>query len=213
MFTGIIQTVGNVKSIENTEKDIAIIIKSKEITKKTAVGDSVAVNGVCLTVTSVADNLFSADVSHETLQKTTLGRLEKEDKVNLETALTLATPLGGHLVSGHVDGVGRLVEKKNDGKSTRYFFSAPKSLLKYVAIKGSITIEGVSLTVNNVDADGFDVSIIPHTEENTHFHTLMIDDQVNLEIDLIARYVERLLNIDKYEQPTINLDSLRARGF
>lgn len=213
MFTGIIQTVGNVKSIENTEKDIAIIIKSKEITKKTAVGDSVAVNGVCLTVTSVADNLFSADVSHETLQKTTLGRLEKEDKVNLETALTLATPLGGHLVSGHVDGVGRLVEKKKDGKSTRYFFSAPKSLLKYVAIKGSITIEGVSLTVNNVDADGFDVSIIPHTEENTHFHTLMIDDQVNLEIDLIARYVERLLNIDKDEQPTINLDSLRARGF
>lgn len=128
--------------------------------------------------------------------------------------MTLNTPLGGHLVSGHVDGVGRLLQKVEDGKSTRYYFSAPKALLKYIAIKGSITIEGISLTVNNVSDDGFDVSIIPHTEENTTFSDLVSNDEVNLEVDLIARYVERLLQFDSDTTPTVTtLDSLRERGF
>lgn len=215
MFTGIIQTVGKVKSIQHTGKDIEIIIKSKKASKKTEVGDSIAVNGVCLTVTSIDNNLFSADISHETLQKTTLDKLNKGDLVNLEKAMTLSTPLGGHLVSGHVDGIGRLTQKVPDGKSTRYYFSAPKSLLKYIAVKGSITIEGVSLTVNNIGAAGFDVSIIPHTEENTTFAEMVVNDEVNLEVDLIARYVERLLvaeNASGDVVSTLIVESLRERG-
>jgi riboflavin synthase len=156
-------------------------------------GDSIAVNGVCLTVTALDGERFSADVSRESLSVTTLGDLGIGDRVNLEQALTLATRLGGHLVSGHVDGVGELLAMEADARSTRVQFRAPDPLARYIAAKGSITIDGASLTVNRVDGAIFDVNIIPHTWGLTRFSVYRIGSRVNLEVDLVARYLERLV--------------------
>lgn len=215
MFTGIIQDLGTVNSVTTNGTDTTVVVQTDALNLSEAqLGDSIAVNGVCLTATQLDGTVFSADISHETLNKTTLHNLAVGQRVNLEKALTLATPLGGHLVSGHVDGVGQLTKKTPDGNSTRYHFSAPTELMRFIAPKGSITIQGISLTVNHVDdaTKGFDVAIIPHTEAMTNLGQLAIGDAVNLEIDLIARYVSRLLSAGETGSE-LTLDKIRDAGF
>lgn len=215
MFTGIIQDLGTIQAVKTSGTDTTITVATKHLGLADAnIGDSIAVNGVCLTATTIDGNTYTADISHETLQKTTLKNLSEGQTVNLEKALTLSTPLGGHLVSGHVDGVGKLTQKSSDGKSTRYYFTAPKALMKYIAPKGSITIQGISLTVNHIndDSNRFDVAIIPHTEEKTNLGKLAIGDEVNLEIDLVARYINRFL-IASNASEGLTLDSIRNAGF
>jgi riboflavin synthase len=157
------------------------------------VGDSIAVAGVCLTATRFDAGCFFVDVSNETLSKTTLGRLQVGSQVNLERALLAGGALGGHYVTGHVDGVGKVIDLRADGRSWRLSFSAPDHLMRYVAQKGSVTIEGTSLTVNEVSDAFFGVNLVPHTWEVTTLGALRVGDEVNIEIDIIARYVERLL--------------------
>lgn len=216
MFTGVIQDLGKVVSIVSSDTDTTVAINTETLKlNESQLGDSIAVNGVCLTATGFDDSVFYADISHETLKKTTLQYLVVGQRVNLEKALTLSTPLGGHLVSGHVDGVGKLVKKIPDGNSTRYHFSAPAQLMIFIAPKGSITISGISLTVNHIDNinNSFDVAIIPHTEAMTNLGELAIGDVVNLEIDLIARYVARLLSAGSQHSEALTLEKIRDAGF
>ena len=158
-----------------------------------AAGDSIAVNGACLTAVRLRAGSFAADVSRETLDNTTLGTLVEGSRVNLETALTLATPLGGHLVTGHVDGVGRLTGRREDGRSWRLEIEVPEALARYVARKGSICVDGISLTVNEVRGTRFGVNIVPHTMEATNLGERRTGDPVNIEVDIVARYLERLV--------------------
>jgi riboflavin synthase len=195
MFTGIIIATGKINSIAERGGDLELGLDTAGLDPaRLGLGDSVCVQGVCLTVTRKQDVGFFADVSRETMAKTSLGNLKVGSPVNLEPSLRAGDALGGHMVSGHVDGVGRLVEAVGDARSTRLTFELPVPLMKFVASKGSICIDGVSLTVNNVEAQRFDVNIIPHTQQVTTLGALKIGDAVNIEIDVIARYVERLLS-------------------
>ena len=194
MFTGLVQSVGKLHSREERGGDVRLQFHCGALDLSTvAEGDSIAVAGVCLTALQLQTQAFSADVSNESLAKTTLGRLRVGDPVNLERSLTMATPLGGHFVSGHVDGVGRVLSIDDDGRSQRWVFEVPIELLRYIASKGSIAVNGVSLTVNELYPNGFGVNLIPHTLAHTSFGTMTVGDPINLEVDLIARYVERLL--------------------
>lgn len=194
MFTGIIESVGRVAQIESHGGDVRMQIEAADrYLADVALGDSVAVSGICLTVREKTPQGFSADLSVETLQATRSGAWTVGRRVNLEKALTPHKPLGGHLVSGHVDGLGRLVEKHEEARSWRMRFEVPADLAKYVARKGSITLDGISLTVNEVEGSIFGVNIIPHTLSQTTLGDLQPGDAVNLEVDLIARYLERLL--------------------
>ena len=194
MFTGIIQAIGRIAERETIGGDARLLIDAGALDlDDVALGDSIAVAGVCLTVAELDGMGFAVDVSPETLALTTLGRLAVGDAVNLEKALRLADRLGGHLVSGHVDGVGEIAGIEDDGSSQRWMFRAPQALMRYIAVKGSICVDGTSLTVNVLDEDAFGVTLIPHTLVNTTFGRRCIGDPVNLEIDLVARYVERLL--------------------
>lgn len=194
MFTGIIQAIGTLKTATRLGVDTRLTLHTGKLSTDTiALGDSIAVNGVCLTATAIDANTFSADVSAETLAHTTLGSLDKGAAVNLELALTPETRLGGHLVSGHVDGVGELLSITPDGVSQRMRFSVDPSLAHYVARKGSICINGVSLTVNAVADNTFDVNLVPHTLQETILDSLEPGAKVNIEVDIIARYLERLL--------------------
>ncbi|MEX0430969.1 riboflavin synthase [Spiribacter insolitus] len=194
MFTGIIQAAGTLQESRETGGDRRMRFDAEGLDlQSVAIGDSIAVNGCCLTAVEVDGKGFAADVSLESLARTTLGRLAPGDRVNLETALTLSTPLGGHLVSGHVDGVGEVVSRTPDGRSERWRFRAPEALARYIAEKGSIAIEGISLTVNRVDGAEFDVNIVPHTSAVTTLGDYDPGQSVNLEVDLIARYLERLM--------------------
>lgn len=194
MFTGIIQAVGAVALHEPRGGDQRLWIATPAgWLEDVAIGDSIAVSGVCLTVVSHGQSRFAADVSRETLRLTTLGGLPDGATVNLEKSLRLADRLGGHLVSGHVDGLGEVVGVTGDARSQCWRFRAPEALMRYLAAKGSITINGVSLTVNEVVADTFAVNLIPHTVAHTDFRERRAGDAVNLEVDLVARYVERLL--------------------
>ncbi|MEO7431314.1 MAG: riboflavin synthase [Dokdonella sp.] len=193
MFTGIIQAVGRIAGREARSGDARIVIDAGAMDLcDVAIGDSIAVGGVCLTAITLDGAHFSADVSNETLSLTTLGTLGVGDSVNLEKSLRLADRLGGHLVSGHVDGIGRIVRVDDDGASQRWTFSAPATLMRYIAVKGSICIDGTSLTVNTLDGDTFGVTLIPHTIGHTTFAVRSTGDAVNLEVDLVARYIERL---------------------
>lgn len=194
MFTGIIESLGRVAAIEPQGGDVRMLIESDDgYLADAALGDSVAVSGICLTVREKTSNGFAADLSVETLQATSSGSWVQGRRVNLEKALTPHKPLGGHLVSGHVDGVGRLIDRQEDARSWRLRFEAPADLARYIARKGSITIDGVSLTVNEVEGSCFGVNIIPHTLSQTTLGDLEPGEAVNLEVDLIARYLERLL--------------------
>lgn len=194
MFTGIVQTVGSIASIEKKAGDMSLTISTAGLDLDSyELGDSIAVNGVCLTAISYHSGRFTADVSTETLSKTSLGLLKVGSSVNLEKALTLNTALGGHLVSGHIDGLATLIEMQQDARSTRYRFEIAPELQHYIAIKGSVTIDGTSLTVNNVNQNQFDVNIVPHTQQNTIFGCYKVGTKVNIEVDIIARYLERLI--------------------
>lgn len=194
MFTGIVQAVGTVVALTPRGGDIELLVDTGALgLDDAALGDSIAVAGACLTVTRIDGPRFAADVSNETLAKTTLGRLRAGSPVNLEKALTAGQALGGHYVTGHVDGVGRVVETHDDGRSWRVTFELPEELARYAAQKGSVTIEGVSLTVNEVGGTRFGVNLIPHTREVTTLGELAVGSMVNVEVDIIARYVERLL--------------------
>jgi len=194
MFTGIIVATGHVVSIIDRGGDLELKIDAASLdVKRIAVGDSVSVEGVCLTATRLEGTVLYADVSSETMSKTTLGGLRQGARVNLEPSLRAGDPLGGHLVSGHVDAVGTLTAVAQDARSRRMQFELPAPLMRYVAPKGSICVNGVSLTVNEVDGRRFDVNIIPHTHEATTLGDLRTGAGVNIEIDVIARYIERLL--------------------
>ncbi|SUO97160.1 riboflavin synthase [Suttonella ornithocola] len=211
MFTGIIETTGILTSRQYHEEDQSLTFHSEHFNfSHCQIGDSIAVNGVCLTVIALDAQSFTADVSVETLSLTTLGTLEIGDSVNLEKALTPSTPLGGHLVSGHVDGIGILLERFSDARSERLTFEAPKEISRYIAKKGSITIDGVSLTVNQVEHQQFSVNIVPHTLERTTLKNYQIGQQVNLEADLIARYIERLIQADN---ENLTVEKLISYGF
>ena len=193
MFTGIIQAIGNVANIVQQDTSCILTIKTPDaFLQGVECGDSICVQGVCLTVTQIENNSFFADVSAETMRCTNFVNLAVNHAVNLELALTLSTRLGGHLVTGHVDGVGEIIDISQESNSSRFIVRAPDAISKYIAKKGSICIDGVSLTVNNVDNNDFTVNIIPHTLDNTSFKHYQNNSQVNLEIDLVARYVERL---------------------
>lgn len=193
MFTGIIEEIGVVQDIELNEKISRITINATEVLKGTKLGDSISTNGVCLTVTELLNNGYKADVMGETIKRSNLGRLKKGSLVNLERALTLSTRLGGHMVSGHIDGIGKIVNVEKKDIATWYTITASKEILKYVVEKGSIAIDGISLTIAFVDNKCFKVSIIPHTGEETTLSTKKVNDEVNLECDLVGKYIEKLI--------------------
>ena len=194
MFTGLVEGVGTLAARETRGGDARLTIDVGALPfERVEMGESISVNGVCLTVVGFDTAHFEADASNETLGLTTLGALPLGRALNLERAMRPDDRLGGHLVSGHVDGVGQVLKVSEDARAQRWTFAAPKLLLRYIAQKGSICVDGVSLTVNEVDAEGFEVALIPHTVAHTAFATTGVGDAVNLEIDLVARYVERLL--------------------
>ena len=200
MFTGLIQAVGRIAQIEEGEQDIRLRIETGKLPlAKVELGDSIATSGVCLTVTELTGDGYWADVSPETLSLTSLGTKSVGDPVNLETSLTLNTPLGGHLVSGHVDGVGQIEEMIEDARFWRVKVAAPENLARYIAMKGSICVDGTSLTVNQVDGASFELTIIPQTWEETVFSEYKVGSPVNLEVDVIARYLERLSQFEQRE--------------
>ena len=218
MFTGIIETVGRIVKAERNGGDLRITLEAPEFhDKAVALGDSIACDGVCLTVVDIQSNQFSFDVSIESLNHSLIGDWQPGAKVNLELALLPTTRLGGHLVSGHVDGIATLVDLKEDARSWRMVFELPQELKKYVAKKGSITINGVSLTVNSVEDNLFDINVIPHTFEVTTLGQVKPGSQVHIEVDLIARYLERLLAGDSSgtgeNTPSLSKSFLTEHGF
>ncbi len=216
MFTGIIQAIGRVEALERRSGDVRITVSAPTLEWGDVVlGDSIATNGVCLTAVALPGQAFVADVSVETLDLTTVGKWKVGSQVNLEKALTPESRLGGHIVSGHVDGLGEVLSREVDARSERFKVRAPKALAKYVAHKGSITVDGISLTVNQVDGDVFDLNIVPHTLNHTVMGEYQAGTLVNLEVDVIARYLERLLMGEKAAEKnaTISETFLAENGY
>ncbi|HKS11216.1 MAG TPA: riboflavin synthase [Pyrinomonadaceae bacterium] len=193
MFTGIIEELGSVRGIEERGENARIVIDAKVVTEGTNHGDSIAVNGVCLTALDIYDDSFAADVSRETLLRSTLGSLKPGVPVNLERAVTPATRLGGHMVQGHVDARGQFVSVDSHGESWTLRIAYPPEIARYLVFKGSVAVEGISLTIANLTEDYFEIAIIPKTWEVTNLSHLKPGDGVNLEVDVIGKYVERLL--------------------
>jgi len=194
MFTGIVEDLGEVKGLKQKSKDVEFTFKVGKINlNEVVLGDSISVNGTCLTVTSLGKKTFTVDASHETLAKTNLGKLKVGERVNLERALKAGDKLGGHIVNGHVDGVGKLKSRTKKGESFECVFSVPKNLAKYIVEKGSVAIDGVSLTVNAVEGTEFIVNIIPFTQKATTFGDLRKGSTVNIECDIIGKYVEKFV--------------------
>ncbi len=195
MFTGIIAEIGRVREITILGKGARITVSSSRIWREMAIGESVAVNGVCLTVVEKGGEAFKADISEESLERSTLGSLKRGIEVNMERALTLDSRLGGHIVQGHVDGVGRVVAVAESGEGRVYSFSAPPDVAVYLVNKGSIAVDGISLTVSALGEGGFSVAVIPHTVRETNLKGIKAGDAVNLEVDIIAKYVRRYLEL------------------
>jgi len=193
MFTGIIEEVGNVKELRVSAQGARIGVSCRNLWKELATGDSVAVNGVCLTAVEKGGGAFYADISEESLMRSNLGKLKKGMPVNLERALTLESRLGGHLVQGHVDGMGTVKEFRESGEGRVYTFSAPPAVAQFLVEKGSIAVDGISLTVSALGEEEFSVAAIPHTVEETNLKGMKVGDAVNLEVDIIAKYVNRYL--------------------
>ncbi|HQR49540.1 MAG TPA: riboflavin synthase [Steroidobacteraceae bacterium] len=194
MFTGIVQGVGRIRSVEPRGGDVTLWVETGPVAlDDVAAGGSIAVSGACLTATRLEGHAFAADVSRETLMLTTLGEAAAGRRVNIEKALAAGQPLGGHYVTGHVDGIGRVVSRHDDARSVRMEFEVPAELARYVARKGSVCVDGVSLTVNGVAGRRFDVNLVPHTLELTTLGDLRAGAAVNIEVDIIARYLERML--------------------
>ena len=215
MFTGIVEELGTIRSIRRGAASAVLSIGAEAVLSDLRIGDSVAVNGVCLTATGVDGSGFTADVMHETLQRSSLGALGPGSRVNLERAIAADGRFGGHIVSGHIDGTGTIAERRRDDNAVWYTVSAPPALLRYIVEKGSIAIDGISLTVASVEADRFSVSVIPHTAAVTLLGAKGPGDVVNLETDIIGKYVERLLR--PADTPAarsgISLEFLAENGF
>ena len=212
MFTGIIEEVGHVKSLHRGAKSFTLEVEAEKVLEGTLVGDSIATNGVCLTVTSLTGHGFTADVMPETVSRTALGELVSGSPVNLERALSLQTRLGGHIVSGHIDGTGRIADRRQDDTALWLTIECDSKLLRYIIEKGSVTLQGVSLTVARVDERSFAVSLIPHTQAATTLHQAKVGDLVNIENDIIAKYVEKLLG-KAPDNGSDLLDKMEKYGF
>ncbi len=195
MFTGIIEELGHVREVERRGEDARIVIEARTVTEDSGNGDSISVNGVCLTALDVRPDSFAADVSKETLLRSTLGSLSKGSPVNLERAVTPVTRLGGHIVQGHVDARGKFLGSESHGESWTFRIAYPKEVARYLVFKGSVAVEGISLTISNLTDDYFEIAVIPKTWEATNFSQLKPGDEVNLEVDVIAKYVERILTV------------------
>jgi len=218
MFTGIIEAVGSIRSIKHHAKDMTITVDCGELDLgDVKLGDSIAHNGVCLTVTQLHDNGYDVDISHETIQRSGFSGIKTGFPMNLEKAMQVTSRFGGHIVSGHVDGVGEISSITQIGSAVEYWIKAPDELAKYIAEKGSITIDGISLTTNAIDGAAFKLTIIPHTISQTTMANYQVGTRVNLEVDVVARYLERLLQGDKAAQGTTNkestMDLLARSGF
>ncbi len=215
MFTGIVEELGTIRSIRRGAASAVLSIGAEAVLSDLRIGDSVAVNGVCLTATGVDGSGFTADVMHETLQRSSLGALGPGSRVNLERAMAADGRFGGHIVSGHIDGTGTIAERRRDDNAVWYTVSAPPALLRYIVEKGSIAIDGISLTVASVEADRFSVSVIPHTAAVTVLGRKRPGDIVNLETDIIGKYVEKLLRPAEDTAPKggISLEFLMENGF
>ncbi len=216
MFTGIIQSVGKISAIARKSGDFRLTIATGKLPLSgVQLGDSIAVNGVCLTAVELGAQHFCADVSNETWGRTTLSQAGAGTPVNLELALTPSTRMGGHIVSGHVDGIGKVVARKPDARSVRFTVQAPDHLAKYIAEKGSICINGISLTVNEVNGACFGVNIVPHTLQETTLNDAVAGSLLNLEVDILARYMERLMRGEAAAQPCTGIteDLLKNSGF
>ncbi|WP_158147183.1 riboflavin synthase [Vibrio fluvialis] len=216
MFTGIVEAVGTLTAITPKGEDITISVDAGKLDMSDVkLGDSIATNGVCLTVVEFNSHSYSADLSLETLKKSSFADYKVGDKVNLEKAMLPTTRFGGHIVSGHVDGVGEIVERNPVGRATELWVAMPAELSKYVAEKGSITVDGISLTVNDLRKNAFKLTIVPHTTQETTIDHFQVGRKVNLEVDVLARYLERLLNGGRDEQPEsrITMEFLQQNGF
>lgn len=219
MFTGIIEEIGKIKSIERHSNSIKLTVAAKKIMSDMHIGDSISTNGICLTVTTFNESSFTVDVMPETMMMTNFKNLKVNDSVNLERALAANGRLGGHIVSGHIDGIGTIIRKYNDDKAIRMSFSTSPSILELIVKKGSIAIDGISLTVTDVDSNSFSVSIIEHTQGETTLTSKKIGDTVNLENDVIGKYVQKMFagtrnnaNSDTNNKG-ISLDFLESNGF
>jgi riboflavin synthase len=223
MFTGLVETKGTLERRTSAGPDARLVIRGEFEREALALGESISVDGVCLTVAAIVKpgpgvSVFEADASAETLAKTTVGDLAPGSHVNLERAVPIGGRMGGHIVSGHVDGVGRIADKTPIGGAVKVVFQVPRELVRYIAPKGSICVSGVSLTVNNVDDDRFDVFLVPHTREKTSLDALPVGARVNLEVDLLARYVARLLECGRDTSSSSSsdaawLDRLERAGY
>lgn len=215
MFTGIVEEIGSMEQVQRGRHSARLTIRAAKVLEGTKIGDSIAVNGICLTVTGLADNRFAADVMHETLNRSSLAKLKNGDPVNLERAMPADGRFGGHIVAGHVDGVGRILNTRRDDTAVWYTIAAEPSVLRYIVEKGSVTVDGISLTVAEVFADRFTVSVIPHTQEQTILKGRTKGDLVNLETDIIGKYVEKLMQPASTGQHTsrITKDFLAENGF
>ena len=210
MFTGIVEEVGTISKI----KSASLVIKADKVLEGTRLGDSIAVNGVCLTVVNIGNNEFEADVMPETKRCSNLSDVKPGDKVNLERAMAANGRFGGHIVSGHIDGEGSILEIKEEGNAFWYAVSAKEEILKYVIRKGSVTIDGISLTVPKEEDDGFYVSIIPHTRKETSLSCKKIGDRVNIECDMVGKYIEHFISFrDRKKESSLNEEFLRKFGY
>jgi len=216
LFTGIVEELGEVNSIQRGSQSVVLEIKATEVLSDVQVGDSIATNGVCLTVTSFSEDRFTVDVMPETMRKSSLGELKIGDIVNLERALRLQDRLGGHLVSGHIDSIGTIKKKEREDNAVLITISLPQELKRLLVPKGSIAIDGISLTIAELTDNAFTVSLIPHTAEVTTLGVKGVGDIVNLEADLIGKYVERMLNFkddDNNSKSEVDFDLLQQNGF
>lgn len=218
MFTGIVEETGEIKSIVHGSKSAVLTIKGSVVTKDSKVGDSIAVNGVCLTATTITGDVFTADVMAETMRRSSLGELKQGSKVNLERAMLCNGRFGGHIVSGHIDGTGTIRNMEKEDNAVWVTIAASSDILKFIVEKGSIAIDGISLTVAYVDEEVFKVSIIPHTANETTLLTKNKGDKVNLENDIVGKYVEKLMNYNKQDtnikpKSDIDIDMLSKYGF
>ncbi len=212
MFTGIIEEIGKIQSIQKGANSAVLSVQAREIMEDVHLGDSIAVNGVCLTVTSISPNGFTADVMHETLNRSSLGKLRIGNPVNLERAMSANGRFGGHIVSGHIDGTGMVSDIRKDDNAVWYIIKTPLPIIRYIIEKGSIAIDGISLTVARVYKDSFSVSIIPHTASLTTLSIRCVGDLVNLENDCIGKYVERLIGKEAQDN-NITAGFLAKHGF
>lgn len=217
MFTGIIEEIGTIKNIKKGDNSSSFTIRANKVLEDTKVGDSICTNGVCLTVKNIYKETFEADIMAETLRVSNLGSLKIGSRVNLERALSLNTRLGGHMVSGHIDGLGQIVLMQREDIAVVLTIRPQKDILKYIIYKGSVAIDGISLTVSYVDDEVFKVSIIPHTGEETILLSKTIGENVNIECDLVGKYIERLLGFkskeDGVKKTSLTEDFLKQNGF